>query len=169
MLKSHEDVLQQAIDLLEGMDVVEFTQVLAPSFSSSIGQHLRHVLDHYVNLIDGVTANHINYNIRQRHCALESSPEHASVVCKRLQKWLQNIEPAALSQVVTVESEVSVTQTESVVVQSSLGRELMFVTSHAIHHYALIKIIRHMQAKSVPEHFGVAPATLTYMQTHQAS
>ena len=40
MLKSHEDVLQQAIDLLEGMDVVEFTQVLAPSFSSSIGQHL---------------------------------------------------------------------------------------------------------------------------------
>ena len=45
---------------------------------------------------------------------------------------------------------------------STVRRELQFLLSHSIHHYALIATICHANGFPVPEGFGVAPSTLRY-------
>lgn len=48
---------------------------------------------------------------------------------------------------------------------SSFGRELQFLVSHTVHHYALIAIASRMQGIHPDESFGVAPSTLKYLNT----
>ena len=48
-------------------------------------------------------------------------------------------------------------------VEAGCTHVFMEVSSHAIHHYALVRIICSMQNKPVPEFFGFAPATITHI------
>jgi uncharacterized damage-inducible protein DinB len=50
-------------------------------------------------------------------------------------------------------------------VQTSLWRELTFVLSHTIHHNAVIAAMARTLGAVVPEAFGYAPATLSYINT----
>ncbi|MEP0552783.1 MAG: hypothetical protein ABJE29_00430, partial [Balneola sp.] len=45
---------------------------------------------------------------------------------------------------------------------SSIRRELQFLVSHTVHHYALIGLILKTMDVEVPEDFGVAPSTLKH-------
>ena len=44
--------------------------------------------------------------------------------------------------------------------QSSLQRELQFLVSHSVHHYALIRELLRQSGFDAGEGFGVAPSTL---------
>jgi hypothetical protein len=48
--------------------------------------------------------------------------------------------------------------------QSTIRRELQFLLSHTVHHYALIAIILKIQGFDCDEDFGVAPSTLKYQR-----
>ena len=48
---------------------------------------------------------------------------------------------------------------------SSVSRELQFLVSHTVHHFALIAAIATFLDIPVPEDFGVAPSTLKYRNT----
>ena len=53
---------------------------------------------------------------------------------------------------------------ESTVSPSTIERELKFLVSHTVHHYAIIALqLRHQGVEPGPE-FGVAPSTLRYEQ-----
>ena len=55
-------------------------------------------------------------------------------------------------------------------VTSSVGRELAFLASHAVHHFALLA--EHLQRHGVPlpAHFGKAPGTVANeIATHRAA
>jgi uncharacterized damage-inducible protein DinB len=164
MLKSHLEVIDQALDLLVEMDDVSFQQIFSPYFSGSIGQHLRHVVDHYTNLLDGFETGLINYNKRHRFSPIESSIEVCQQAFEDVKRGLAELLPAQLAQSVSVMTEISISEHDDALVKSNVERELVFASSHAIHHYALIKIIRQMQNANVPDTFGFAPATLSYMR-----
>lgn len=51
----------------------------------------------------------------------------------------------------------------SVHLQSTLSRELVFASSHTVHHFALISVIARLQSVEVTSAFGVAPATASYL------
>ena len=163
MLSSHQEVLNQALALLSNIAKEDYVEIRQPFFGSSIGQHFRHVLDHFTALQSGYEQNLVNYNIRHRHSQIEQFPELAQVQFTALQNWLGNLVEGDLERSFVVESEISVSHKHSVTVTSNLARELLFTTSHAIHHYAMIKVIRLLQNAEVPSDFGFAPATLTYM------
>ena len=44
-------------------------------------------------------------------------------------------------------------------------RELQFLLSHSVHHYAIIAMICGQHEIEVPEGFGVAPSTLKYRES----
>ncbi len=48
---------------------------------------------------------------------------------------------------------------------SSITRELDFLLSHTIHHYAIIAVLCRLQNVEVEPDFGVAPSTLRYQST----
>ncbi|MDM7859006.1 DinB family protein [Alteromonas sp. ASW11-36] len=163
MLQCQIDVLQQAVELLEPMTNEEFCDVIRPHLSGSIGQHLRHVIDHYLALEQGFASGVVDYNQRNREANIEVSVGAARDTIAAIQKWLATLTEADLAKPVEVHSEVSISQTMSVDCSSTLAREIVFASSHAIHHFSLIGIIRSLQGASVPEFFGYAPATITYL------
>jgi uncharacterized damage-inducible protein DinB len=43
--------------------------------------------------------------------------------------------------------------------RSTLGREMLFVISHTIHHQALVAVLLSATGRGVPDAFGLAPST----------
>ncbi|MFC4701450.1 DinB family protein [Glaciecola siphonariae] len=163
MTNSYTAVINQAIVLLDGLSNTEYQKVIKPHFPSSVGAHIRHVIDHFLALINGVEQGHINYNVRHRHNNVEQSVDAGVKALEEISTWLSRIDESLCEQSVLVTSEIDVSHTKSATCKSSVERELVFASSHAIHHYALIRIICAMQNKSIPEFFGYAPATITHL------
>ncbi len=47
---------------------------------------------------------------------------------------------------------------------STVRRELQFLLSHTVHHFALIAVLLERFEIAVPDDFGIAPSTLKYWQ-----
>ncbi len=168
MSNSYVDAVEQAISLLDDMNLTDYQQVLAPHFSSSIGAHIRHIVDHFmavkIMMEDADSNTEINYNKRNRHSDVEQFPQAASAACKEISSWLrETCSNQLLNQKVLVTTEIDISHCTSTTCESTLERELVFAASHAIHHYAFIRIIRNMQGKELPKFFGYAPATIAHL------
>jgi hypothetical protein len=131
---------------------------------SSIGQHLRHIIDNYFALIQGLEKGHIDYNWRRRGAQVEQSRMTALAELNELNNWLINLNEDDIEQKITLVSEVCLAETQSDFARSNLHRELIFVASHTIHHIAIISMNMRLQEIDVPEHYGLAPATATFLR-----
>ena len=69
---------------------------------------------------------------------------------------------------VEVISEVSVSEQRDFAGHSTFGRELVFVSSHAVHHYFTLKLIAKMQDIQIDSGLGLAPATASYQRSQSA-
>ena len=78
-----EDVLRQGLALLAQVDPSLYGTVAGFPFNASIGQHYRHVLDHFITL-DVAQGSLIDYDNRQRDPQIESDVAFASVVTEEL-------------------------------------------------------------------------------------
>jgi hypothetical protein len=163
MSNSYTAIVSQAVDLLDGIGLQEYQQKLPPHFPSCIGSHMRHIVDHFFALIDGYSCGHIDYNVRHRNNHIEQFPGAAIEAFERISKWLAQVPNQELDTALTVTSEIDVSRPLSTTCSSTLERELMFVSSHAIHHYALIRIMCSMQNRQVPKLFGYAPCTVSHI------
>ncbi len=163
LLQSHIDVLQQAVSLLKEIQTEDYQLAMQPHLSGSIGKHIRHVIDHYLALEQGLLDGLVDYNQRHRNSNIEASPSVALDSLKAIINWLENITSEELESSVTVRSEVSISETLNIQCHSTLAREILFVSSHAIHHFSLISVARSLQGYDVPQYFGYAPATISYL------
>ena len=164
MSNSYVDIIEQAVSLLDDISLADYQEVLTPHFSSSIGGHIRHIVDHFLALKQASTSGEINYNKRNRHADLEQFPQSAIATCESITAWLEETRSTQLlNQRVLVTRDIDISHTKGTTCESTLERELVFVASHAIHHYALIRIIRNMQGKALPEFFGYASSTISYI------
>ncbi|MEP4100682.1 hypothetical protein [Paraglaciecola sp.] len=60
--------------------------------------------------------------------------------------------------------ETSVNETQNTQTQSTLARELVFVSSHAIHHFSLLGVINSLLGNTSSASFGIAPSTASYLR-----
>ncbi|CAG8510375.1 4228_t:CDS:10 [Diversispora eburnea] len=169
--------LQQSIDLLKSLPNDEgFVYESKHVPSSTIGKHVRHVCDHFKSLFEskplslqrlGYTTDkfdlmdkppnwNLDYDNRNRKSSIETSRMLAIKQIEQLQSTITNdcttvplSTPINIS--VTVDSDPLIDN--SVPLQSTYGRELWFCCLHAIHHYALIRVICIEQDLSYPENF----------------
>jgi len=163
MSNSYVSIVRQAIDLLDGVSLGEYQHKLPPHFPSSIGSHMRHIIDHFLALMNGHTNGIVDYNVRHRHNNVEQFPAAAVESFESISHWLSNVNDKDLDLPLKVSTEVDVSRTHTTTCQSTLERELVFASSHAIHHFALVRIICSMQNIIVPEFFGYAPATISHI------
>ncbi|MFC3095177.1 DinB family protein [Alteromonas sediminis] len=143
--------------ILKSLSNEQYDAIPPGPFNSSIGEHIRHILDHYQALMLGLGAAYIDYNQRARHSSVESDLSMALTYWEQVSEWLANLSEQEHEKKLKV-------VTEHNTVWSTLGRELSFVSSHAIHHFAFIKQLAAAFAVSLPSHVGVAPATLKSQQ-----
>lgn len=156
-------------DWIASLTPAQFVATQAPVVSSSIGAHLRHVIDHY-DALAAPTAEpapgcpRIDYVSRARDPRLESSIPHASEALDRVANALRTLTSAPDWSSHPCKVRVS-TDPSAPDLDSTLARELAFVTSHAVHHLALISMIARFFAIPFPENLGIAPSTQAYRQT----
>jgi len=164
VIKGNLEGLKQAIEVVERLTDTAYTHVHKPYMQSSIGQHMRHIIDNYFALIQGLEKGHIDYNWRRRGAHVEQSRVTALAELNELDTWLINLNENDIEQKLTLVSEVCLAETQSDFARSNLHRELIFVASHCIHHIAIISMNMRLQEIDVPEHYGLAPATATFLR-----
>lgn len=171
--------LDQIITFIEGLTSTEYLYVATPLFDSSIGQHLRHIVDLYLALIGSSNAYHsetsnqnicsINYDIRRRGACIETDKDTGLDELSNIRKWLSNIAEHDINKEALVSTEVSLTSQQSEVFKSSFGRELCFASSHLTHHLAIMAAIAKMSGKEVDPYLGLAPATATFTRNQESN
>ncbi|OEE74229.1 hypothetical protein A1OQ_01195 [Enterovibrio norvegicus FF-162] len=156
------DVASQALELLHQLSDEQYNHVATPYLQSAIGQHMRHILDVFHAITVWPNSDFVDYDIRRRAHPVEKDKTIAIDEWISLYHWLETICEADLSTGMHVSGEVSLKHHVASVTQSTLGRELSFVASHAVHHFALIRVSLCAQDISTAETFGMAPATATF-------
>jgi uncharacterized damage-inducible protein DinB len=167
MIPSQLEVLAQGNDYLASVSEFEYNEVIKPNFISSAGAHMRHILDHYQAIMDGLNVLTIDYDKRVRGCDIETNPKSAAEKIKQIGEWLEQLTTEQLTQEVMLSTEISISNQQIAKVKTTVARELVFAASHSVHHYAMIAQISLAQNKTLPEFFGIAPATATYLRSQQ--
>ena len=148
-------------DIIDQLDNGEYTATDDQYYRSSIGAHVRHILDHYLMFLAGLDGLSIDYDKRSRDPEIENNRDHAKAVIDRIVEGLQQL-PADNT---PVQAAIKVTVEGSTPAQSStVGRELIFLHGHTTHHHSLMALIIRLQNKQVAADFGYAPSTLKYNQ-----
>jgi hypothetical protein len=157
LLAFNQQVLDQALAL-----VALHAELGGPCYAGPVGSHLRHVIEHYDALLFPAQTGEVDYDSRARNRELETQPTLAARRLQALAQCLQDLPGAWLNGSVRVRGVAGTAGEFAFAAPSSLARELAFVASHAVHHFALLKT--HCQALGIPTpaDFGKAPATVAH-------
>ena len=156
------EVLHQGESLLNSLSDGEYTCKLQTVFGSTVGGHYRHCLDHFQSLLQGLDANEINYDDRERNPRIENDRAFALTETRRILRGLASISTPFLDCPINVRSKVNYELDAASSIGSTFGRELMYAVAHTIHHYALIAVMCSVLEVPVHAGFGIAPSTLKY-------
>ena len=169
LARATEDVLRQGLDLLFELNGESFAALAPEPYSASIGQHYRHVLDHFLCLESGVTAGEIDYDNRERNPLMETDLEYARATTNRLIRVFSQYDLELLNRPCIVKYSVGYGNTVPVSLPSVVARELAFCVGHAVHHYAIVRLLCDSVGVEVVPEFGVAPSTLRHRAEQIAS
>ena len=161
----HENIrsLEQGIALMRRLDDATYSR--SPE---SIGSQVRHCVDFYGCFLRGLDARRIDYTSRNRERRVELEREFSIRCVEELIARLPEAVGGQTDADVMVRAESLEGDEESGWCCSSVQRELQFLLSHTIHHYALIVRLLELQGVEPGEEFaefGVAPSTLRHWKT----
>lgn len=153
-MKLLKDISASLIEVLHHLPDEYYTLPISILDQQTIGQQVRHVIEHWQILSDCHGAAFINYGNRKRDKTIEQNKTIAIDLLLNLQQQI-NTEDTPVS-IVSLDESASFT--------SSYQRELDNVTEHIIHHAAIIKmaILYIDKDLKIPAGFGYAPSTITY-------
>ncbi len=160
-------LIGQIRDVLVGLSELAYTKPLEILHGATLGQHFRHILDFYQCLLRDVPAGTVDYARRARNPLMETVPAAAGAAFGQVASDLCSLQEG---QHVWVLGDFSAQDlsADKPLLQSSVGRELMYAHDHAVHHLALIRIGLKEIAPDVPvdSNMGYAPATVQHRASH---
>jgi len=163
------ELLRQLDAFVGSLTDDEYTRAPIGPSESSIGQHVRHSLDHFDALLTFKGEGVLDYDARERGTAIETSRAAARRLIDRLCGELAVIAATpSVDRALLLSAQVTA-RGDRVTVASSLGRELVFALSHTIHHNALIAFMAAMLGVETPPGFGYAPATITHVERQRCA
>lgn len=157
LLRFNAAVLNQALSLVAAHQKPD-----APDYAYPVGAHLRHVIEHYEALLLPSEPGVVDYDQRPRDRELATQAAVAQTRLHRLLRRLAQWSEANLGAPLQVRGLGGLAGDFHFAVNSSLGRELVFVASHAIHHYALLQPHCTRNGIAISAEFGRAPATVAH-------
>ncbi|HEX9641001.1 MAG TPA: 1-acyl-sn-glycerol-3-phosphate acyltransferase [Candidatus Krumholzibacteria bacterium] len=155
----NRSLLQGLASVLRSLSVDAYATRRPQVKSEGVGAHVRHVLDFYGCLFDQMSEGSIDYDRRPREPELESDP---SLALARIDRFLARLsELQADAALVVAHDSPRGTGTSGA---SSIQRELCFIASHAVHHFAIVAMLLRLEGHEVDAEFGVAPSTLEHLR-----
>lgn len=155
--------LRQSLALLMTISDEAFSRPPEGAAPHRVSGHLRHIIEFYECFLDGLDGWHVDYDARPRDESMERSREAAMARIRLLLARLETTPELRGDCVLFVRAEDAATMGLSdPYLVSSVARELMTLSSHTIHHFALIAMTLRAHGVAVDANFGMAPSTLAY-------
>jgi uncharacterized damage-inducible protein DinB len=148
-------------ELLNKINDDQYSRKSSILSGASIGQHIRHIVEFYICLLQGIDHGTINYDSRKRNYLTEC---RTKVAQEKIEEIIHDLSFIDKDHYVILEGNYTAIEQETNKIKTTLLRELAYNLEHSIHHQALIKVglkeqgLEHM----INENFGIAPATLRY-------
>ena len=159
--KSAQELLDQLNLIIDQCENEDFYKSLDELSGSTLGQHIRHILEFFICLFDAKNDGIINYDNRKHDKLIEKEKKLAQSVLQSVQTFLDRS-----TEDFDIMFEANYTKKEGCnqSMKSSFYRELSYNIEHTIHHMALIKIAikQSLNYITLPEHFGIANSTIRY-------
>jgi uncharacterized damage-inducible protein DinB len=150
--------LREGLALFQRIGAARYARVVPELAPSAIGGHFRHLHDHYVSFLSGLATGRVDYEARERDARFECDLAHARARVEQTIAGLEAMRETDGARVLDVRAEGDW-------VRSSVARELRFLASHTIHHYALIRLMLAADGVACDASFGVAPSTLEHWRS----
>ena len=170
LIEHNIQTLKEADTFLNGITDEQYSRLVDSHSSASIGKHLRHVIDHYICLFVGLYEGNstIDYDARIRDQRYESDQHSARQKLEQICSQLEILKAesggsVSVSRKMKVICSTSTEQSSVIEVDSNLERELIFLHSHTVHHFALISMILQGWGITMETHFGIAPSTVKHL------
>jgi len=155
------NTLTQLSETLQQLTPEQYVQPVASLLNATIGQHVRHIVELYIQLNKGYATGVINYDQREREILYETNLAIVNELLLQL-PFLLNKPDKPLQ----LELNYSESPDLMLPVASNYYRELAYNLEHTIHHMALIRIgIHEIAPIAIPANFGIAHSTIQYRAT----
>ena len=152
---------QQLKDILFQISDEDLTRKLPVLNHSTIGMHIRHIIEFYYCLIEAKTTKTVDYDARKRDIELETRSQKCIAVIDDILDFItenNQDDPIKLKANYSLKKEE-----DPVILNTTFYRELLYNIEHTVHHMAIIKIgIRDLSNTNIniDENFGVAVSTI---------
>jgi hypothetical protein len=157
--------LRQALRLLERLDDAAYATTPPGMAPHRAGGHLRHIVEFYQAFLRGAESFHIDYDARRRDLEIERSRAAAAAAIRTIIRELETSQAIRYEAIVWVRMEDAPSGVVSeAFMESSLSRELQVLSSHTVHHFALIAMTLRLHGIEMDSHFGMAPSTLRFVE-----
>jgi hypothetical protein len=153
--------LKQLAGLLQKLTDKTYTAKLEVLNQSSLGMHVRHIVEFYQCLEKATYTGMVNYDDRKRNKLLETD----RIACiQEIEKIIIFIKEVKLERLLRLQCDYDLDseREEPLEIETSIVRELQYNLEHSVHHMAIIRIgvsILDDTIKLSPD-FGVATSTL---------
>ena len=149
--------LERGIKLLNAISDKEYSDNSVAPYYSSIGIHMRHILDVFDCIFEGLESKKVDLAARKRNELAEVKVNIGLIYFEDIIKKLENLESENLDVVVEVQDDLGL---GVVTANYTLASALIQAHSHAIHHFASIGYVISQLGISLPDaDFGYNPTT----------
>lgn len=164
MINHCKENLEEIKKMLSFLNEEQYTFKSKTLSNATIGQHIRHILEFYESLLNGLNKGIVNYDLRDRNLKLESNPAYAR---QSVDEVCHNITMISINVKLDLVGSFSSQEEQCISIKTSAYRELAYCLEHSIHHQALIKIGLMEQELDhlISTDWGVAPATIKYKKS----
>jgi uncharacterized damage-inducible protein DinB len=157
MIKAIEENLNKGIKLLQNISDEQYSNTTIAPYYSSIGGHIRHILDVFDCIFEGFPLNDINLINRKRNELVEKHTSNGIMYFDDIIKRLLKYKKEDLEKIVKVTDDLGL---GIVSVNYTFGGILTQAHSHAIHHFSSIGYLISQLGIQLPDqNFGFNPTT----------
>jgi hypothetical protein len=163
LIAQNLNILEQLKESIISMPDEAFLETRPLLEGSNLGMHIRHIIEFYECLINGLDTLIVNYDSRVRNLELQSNKYFAINCITAIQLRIDDINTDVLLTLFAGNSKDS----DFISMPSSYSRELYYMLEHCTHHMALIKmaIMQYWPNVQMPLNYGVAQSTIKHKQS----
>lgn len=155
IIEEAKNVLMQLVESLNTLSYDEYIQKNSLLSNSTIGEHTRHIIELFQQLLVGYENSIIEYDKRKRNVKIQQNIDFA-IDC--IANIISNIELGNKKLILKTLYNSSENQ-----IETNYFRELLYNIEHCIHHQAIIKIALLQFGKTeITKNFGIAKSTIEY-------
>ena len=157
MINAIENNLQRGIKLLNSISDEQYSDTTSPPYHSSIGAHMRHILDVFSCIFNGLETRDVDFSKRERNVLAEQHTEVGIEYFNQVIEKLHNLNTEDFGMVINVTDDLGLGK---VTMKYTLESALCQAHSHAIHHFSSIGfLVNHLGLELPDNDFGYNPTT----------